>query len=60
LGKVIRALECRRTLQAVDIDSGTGIMFDVGPFLELDPGNGAVGEEGRVVRVFEDTGSRMS
>lgn len=58
LGKVIGALECRRILQAVDIDSGTGIMLNVGPFLELDPGNGAVGKEGRVVRVFENTRSQ--
>jgi hypothetical protein len=55
LGKVIGALERRRIFQAVDIDSGTGIMFDVGPFLKLDPGNGAVSKECRVMRIFEDT-----
>lgn len=53
--EVPAAFEGSGVLKAVDVDRGAGVVFDLGPFRELDAGDRAVCEEGRVVWVLLDS-----
>lgn len=54
LSEIPCALEAFGVLQSIQVDCGAGVMFGIGPFLELEARDGAVGEEGGIARILED------